>query len=59
MFDGSLDAQGNEELLKILQTLTEGSNVFVISHKTDAFLDKFERVLRFEKQKNFSRMTTL
>lgn len=59
VFDGSLDAQGNEELLKILQTLTEGSNVFVISHKTDAFLDKFERVLRFEKQKNFSRMTTL
>ena len=55
VFDGSLDAQGNEELLKILQTLTEGSNVFVISHKTDAFLDKFERVLRFEKQKNFSR----
>ncbi len=59
VFDGSLDAQGNEELLKILQTLTEGSNVMVISHKTDAFLDKFERVLRFEKQKNFSRMITL
>ena len=59
VFDGSLDAQGNEELLKILQTLTEGSNVFVISHKTDVFLDKFERVLKFEKQKNFSRMTTL
>ena len=59
VFDGSLDAQGNEELLKILQTLTEGSNVFVISHKTDVFLDKFERVLKFEKQKNFSRMITL
>jgi len=59
VFDGSLDARGNEELLKILQTLTEGSNVFVISHKTDAFLDKFERVLKFEKHKNFSRMITL
>lgn len=59
VFDGSLDAQGNEELLKILQTITEGSNVFVISHKTDAYLDKFERVLKFEKQKNFSQMVVL
>lgn len=56
VFDGSLDAQGNEELLKIIQTLTDNNNVFVISHKTDAYLDKFQRVLRFEKQKNFSRM---
>lgn len=56
VFDGSLDTQGNEELLKILQTVTEGNNVFVISHKTDAYLDKFERVLKFQKQKNFSVM---
>lgn len=59
VFDGSLDAQGNEELLKILDTLTEGNNVFVISHKTDAYLDKFNRVLKFEKQKNFSTMIEL
>lgn len=59
VFDGSLDAQGNEELLKIIQTLTEGNNVFVISHKTDAYIDKFERILRFEKQKNFSTMVEL
>lgn len=59
VFDGSLDSQGNEELLKILHTITEGSNVFIISHKTDAYLDKFERVLKFEKQKNFSRMIEL
>jgi DNA repair exonuclease SbcCD ATPase subunit len=59
VFDGSLDSQGNEELLKILQAITEGNNVFVISHKTDVYLDKFERVLKFEKQKNFSRMIQL
>jgi DNA repair exonuclease SbcCD ATPase subunit len=59
VFDGSLDAQGNEELLKILQTITEGNNVFVISHKTDTYLDKFERVLKFQKQKNFSNMVEL
>lgn len=56
VFDGSLDAQGNEELLKILHTLTTENNVFVISHKTDAFVDKFERVIRFEKHANFSRI---
>jgi DNA repair exonuclease SbcCD ATPase subunit len=59
VFDGSLDSQGNEELLKIIQTITENNNVFVISHKTDVYLDKFERVLKFEKQKNFSRMIQL
>jgi DNA repair exonuclease SbcCD ATPase subunit len=59
VFDGSLDTQGNEELLKIIAELTEGSNVFVISHKTDVYLDKFSRVLRFEKVKNFSRMKEL
>lgn len=59
VFDGSLDSQGNEELLKIIKTLTEGNNVFVISHKTDAYIDKFERSLKFEKQKNFSRMVEL
>jgi len=59
VFDGSLDAQGNEELIKIIKLITEGSNVFVISHKTDSYLDKFDRVLRFEKQKNFSRMVEL
>lgn len=56
VFDGSLDVQGTEELLRILDTLTTGNNVFVITHKTDAFIDKFERVIRFEKHKNFSRI---
>lgn len=56
VFDGSLDAQGNEELLKIIDGLTTGNNVFVITHKTDAYVDKFQRVIRFEKTKNFSRI---
>lgn len=59
VFDGSLDATGNEELLKILDTLVDGNNVFVISHKTDVYLDKFNRVLRFEKKGNFSTMVEL
>lgn len=56
VFDGSLDNSGNDELLKILYALASGNNVFVISHKTDAYLDKFDKVLKFEKHKNFSRV---
>ena len=31
-------------------------NVFVISHKGDTLIDKFPRVMKFEKYKNFTRM---
>ena len=53
IFDSSLDATGTDEFLKILNTL-EGENVFVISHKQDMLVDKFNSTIRFEKQKNFS-----
>ena len=54
-FDGSLDASGMDELLKILSNVTSDSNVFVISHK-DQMVDKFHNIIRFEKIKNFSRI---
>jgi len=54
-FDSSLDASGTEELMKILQLL-EGVNLFVISHKGDILQDKFMNVIRFSKEKNFSRI---
>jgi Fe-S cluster assembly ATPase SufC len=56
IFDSSLDINGGEELLKIITTLADESNIFVISHKTDQMIDKFERVIRFEKHKSFSRV---
>ena len=55
VFDSSLDANGTEYLMTILQML-EGTNVFVISHKGDILQDKFRSVVRFEKVKNFSRI---
>ena len=58
VFDSSMDVQGSDELMKILQTLAGDTNVFVISHKTDQLVDKFANVIRFEKHKNFSRMAT-
>lgn len=56
IFDGSLDANGTDEFLKIMNTLTGDTNTFIISHKTDAMLDKFDKVIRFEKRNNFSRI---
>jgi DNA repair exonuclease SbcCD ATPase subunit len=55
IFDSSLDANGTEELMKILNML-EGANLFVISHKGDVLQDKFSHVIRFEKVNNFSRV---
>ncbi len=56
IFDSSLDTQGTDEFLKIINDLTLDTNVFIISHKTDQLIDKFNNVIRFEKHQNFSRM---
>jgi DNA repair exonuclease SbcCD ATPase subunit len=56
ILDGSLDANGTDEFLKIIKTLTDDTNTYIISHKQDQLIDKFDKVYRFEKQKNFSRM---
>ena len=56
VFDSSLDANGTEEFLKILNTMDNGINAFVISHKGDTLYDKFTNVLRFDKPNNYSRV---
>jgi DNA repair exonuclease SbcCD ATPase subunit len=55
VFDSSLDTNGTEDLMKILNML-EATNLFVISHKGDILQDKFRNVIKFEKVNNFSRM---
>lgn len=55
-FDSSLDQEGVDNLLKILETLEDGTNTFVISHKGDMLEDKFEDKIEFVKDKNFSRI---
>jgi len=55
IFDSSLDANGTEDLMKILAMLDD-SNLFVISHKGDALQDRFDNVIKFEKVNNFSRI---
>ena len=56
VFDSSLDANGTDEFLKLLQSLDSRSNVFVISHKGDTLYDKFNSTIKFEKVQNFSKV---
>ena len=57
VFDSSLDASATNELLQILKSLGQTTNLFVISHKGDVLLDKFLRTLKFEKVNDFSKMS--
>lgn len=54
VFDGSLDGAGAEDFVSMLKRLVGDTNAVIISHRTDQMTDKFDRVLRFEKVKNFS-----
>lgn len=55
VFDSSLDAEGTENFMKVMNSLEgKGLNTFVISHKTDLLADKFDKQIKFEKVGNFS-----
>jgi DNA repair exonuclease SbcCD ATPase subunit len=54
-FDSSLDHDGIDNLMKILHTLGEDTNIFIISHKGEILDGKFKRKLEFVKEKNFSK----
>ena len=57
VFDSSLDVAGTEDFLRIIRSVNKDTNIFVISHKGEILLDKFNRVMKFEKSKNFSKMS--
>jgi len=56
VFDSSLDAEGTEAFLKIINTLDADTNVFVISHKGEILFDKFLSTIKFMKEKQFSKI---
>jgi len=56
VFDGSLDSNGTEEFLKLINMFSDGTNIFVISHKGDVLIDKFKHTIKFAKIKNFSQV---
>ena len=56
IFDSSLDGQGTDDFMKILNTL-DNENIFIISHKTDMIVDKFNQVITYEKSGNFTKIS--
>tara|TARA_A200000159_G_C7261771_1_gene313408 strand:- start:124 stop:1035 length:912 start_codon:yes stop_codon:yes gene_type:complete len=54
VFDSSLDNNGTDYVMTLLNTIGEEANVFVISHKGDQLFDKFRSVIKFEKKQNYS-----
>ena len=53
-FDSSLDEEGVDNLMKILLTLENGTNTFIISHKPDMLESKLKAKIQFTKVNNFS-----
>ena len=56
VFDSSLDFMGTDYFTRIIKYVINDTNIFVISHKTDELIDKFDRVIKFDKVKGFSKM---
>ncbi len=59
IFDSSLDGFGTDYFTRIIKYVVTDANVFVISHKTDELVDKFDNILKFDKIKGFSKLTTV
>ena len=55
-FDSSLDYDGVDNLMKIIHTLDDDTNVFVISHKGEMLDGKFANKIEIYKEKNFSKI---
>lgn len=55
-FDSSLDEEGIDNLMKIIATVAEDTNVFIISHKSELEDAAFSRKIEFVKEKNFSKI---
>jgi DNA repair exonuclease SbcCD ATPase subunit len=56
IFDSSLDSVAVDNLMDIIKQISTENNIFVISHK-EVMVDKFKNIIKFVKQKNFSKIT--
>jgi|SaaInlStandDraft_3_1057020.scaffolds.fasta_scaffold01907_9 DNA repair exonuclease SbcCD ATPase subunit len=55
-FDSSLDDDGVDNLMKILYSMGDDTNTFIISHKPDILESKLDAKLTFSKPNNFSQL---
>jgi DNA repair exonuclease SbcCD ATPase subunit len=56
ILDSSLDAAGTEAFMKVLNKMKNKCSIYIISHKADSLVDKFDQTLQFEKKNNFSKI---
>jgi len=55
VFDSSLDQNATDYLMNIIRDISKDSNIIIISHK-EHMNEKFNNVLKFVKNKNFSQL---
>lgn len=58
ILDGALDGAGIDYFLSIMNQFGDQTNIFVISHKVDQMVDRFDHVVRVEKKNDFSVIST-
>jgi DNA repair exonuclease SbcCD ATPase subunit len=56
VFDSSLDGNGIDYFTKIIRYILTDANILVISHKTDEMIDLFDKTIKFDKVKGFSKI---
>lgn len=58
VFDSSLDTDGTDHVVGLLNTIGEHTNVWVISHRGDSLENKFANKIEFVKKNNYSTMVS-
>lgn len=56
ILDASLDIEGTDQFLDVINGFSNDTNIIIISHKGDQMGEKFDRTLKFEKKKDFTRL---
>jgi len=59
VLDSSLDLEGIDQFLDLIDSMDNNTHTIIISHRGDQIGDRFDRTLKFEKKKNFTRMHEL
>lgn len=58
ILNGSLEEEGIDDFMAIIERSYSDRNIFIISHSADMMADKFHNILKFEKKGEFSQMVT-
>lgn len=59
VFDSSMDTDGVDNLLKIMETLDASTSIFVVTHKPDSFEGAFDQKIVAAKKGNFTGYETV